>query len=235
MASDERLVGLIRAGHPAAFEALYERYHHPVLSYCRHMLSDQAEAEDVVQHAFLAAWRDLMRSEKPIQLRAWLFAIARNRCLTVLRARREHRAEEVEELATEGLASIVQRRQDLRDLVSDLRRLPEDQRVAIVLAEIEALGHAEIAEVLGVPKLKVKALVFQARESLINTRTARETDCVEIRRQLATEHGGGLRRGHLRRHLRDCSGCREFRAEIQGQRQQFVPAMPAAGSGGAPR
>ena len=113
----------------------------------------------------------------------------------------------------DGLAAIVQRRQDLRDLVSDLRRLPDDQRSALVLAEIDALSHAEIAEVLDVPRPKVKALVFQARESLVATRTARETDCAEIRQQLSTGRGAALRRRNLRRHLRQCSGCREYGAE----------------------
>ena len=68
---------------------------------------------------------------------------------------------------------------------------------------------------LDVPRPKVKALVFQARESLLANRTARETDCAEIRRQLATERGAALRRGNLRRHLHDCSGCREYRAHVR--------------------
>jgi RNA polymerase sigma factor (sigma-70 family) len=233
LASDERLVALVRCRHPAAFEVLYERYHHRVLSFCRHVLGDAAEAEDVGQHTFLAAWNDLTRSDKPIQLRAWLFTIARNRCLTVLRGRRERPTDDLQETATEGLATIVQRRQDLRDLVTDLRGLPDEQRTALVLAEIDALGHNEIAQVLGVPRPKVKALVFQARESLLATRTARETDCTEIRRQLATERGGGLRRSILRRHLRECSGCRAYPTQAGGAHSIGTASRPS-GPGGAP-
>jgi predicted anti-sigma-YlaC factor YlaD len=67
----------------------------------------------------------------------------------------------------------------------------------------------------------VKALVFQARESLIAMRVARETDCSVIREQLATLRGGALRRGNLRRHLGDCPACREFRDQLAHRRDQL--------------
>ncbi len=220
-ATDGRLVALVRAGHPAAFEALYERYHRPVLALCLQLLGDRTEAEDVVQHTFLAAWGDLVRRERPIHLRAWLFTIARNRCLSLLRARREHPVVRLGELASEGPAVILERRQDLRNLVADLRRLPDDQRRALVLAEFDARSHAEIARALDVPRPKVKALVFQARESLLATRLARETACEEIRRQLAVARGAALRRATLRRHLRDCASCRQYRALVDRRDRQL--------------
>jgi RNA polymerase sigma factor (sigma-70 family) len=228
VASDARLVGLIREGRSAAFEAAYDRHHRGILSFCRHMLGDADEAEDAVQHTFMAAYNDLISSEKPIHLRAWLFTIARNRCYSILRARREQPQAEIEETPTEGLAAQVQRRQDLRDLVSDLQRLPDEQRAALVLAELDAMSHAEISEVLGVPRDKVKALVFQARESLVASRTARDTACAEIRQQLAAGRGASLRRANLRRHLRECDGCRDFRTQIERQRKQFAVLLPVA-------
>jgi RNA polymerase sigma factor (sigma-70 family) len=226
LASDARLVGLVREGRDAAFEAIYDRHHRPILSFCRHMLGDADEAEDAVQHTFMAAYTDLLTSDKPIHLRAWLFTIARNRCYTILRSRREHPTAELEEAATEGLAAEVQRRQDLRDLVNDMRRLPEEQRAALVLAELDALSHTDIAEVLGVPREKVKALVFQARESLLASRNARDTACSEIREQLACGRGATLRRANLRRHLRECDGCRAYRAQVDRQRKQFAVLLP---------
>jgi RNA polymerase sigma factor (sigma-70 family) len=212
-ATDARLVALVRAGDGAAFEALYERYHPPMLAFCGRMLGDRMEAEDVVQHTFLAAWGDLMRSDKPIRLGPWLFTIARNRSLSILRERQDHPcARLADEADADGPPSIFQRRQELRDVVADLRGLPPAQRSALVLAEIDARSHAEIAAVLDVPPPKVRALVFQARESLLANRTARETDCEDIRRLLSTARGAALRRRNLRRHLRQCSGCREYRA-----------------------
>jgi RNA polymerase sigma factor (sigma-70 family) len=220
------LVALVRQGWPAAFEAVYNRHQRGILSFCRHVLSDPDEAEDAVQHTFLAAYNDLIASDKPIHLRAWLFTIARNRCYSILRARREQPAADLDEPVTEGLATQVQRRQDLRDLVVDLRSLPDEQRAALVLAELDALSHEEIGEALGVPREKVKALVFQARESLVASRTARETACADIREQLSNGRGGALRRANLRRHLRDCSGCRDFRRQVERQRRQIAALLP---------
>jgi RNA polymerase sigma factor (sigma-70 family) len=227
LASDARLVALIREGRRLAFEVAYDRHQRSILSFCRHVLGDPQEAEDAVQHTFLAAYNDLISSDKPIQLKAWLFAIARNRCYSVLRARREHPAADLsEETATEGLATQVQRRQDLRDLVLDMRRLPGEQRAALVLAELDALSHEQIGVALGVPREKVKALVFQARESLVASRVARETDCAVIRAQLANLRGGALRRANLRRHLRECPGCRDFRHQVERQRRQLAVLLP---------
>src|SRR3712207_9195455 len=89
---DEELVRLIRAGDQSAFEVVFDRHHRGILSFCRHMLGSREEAEDAVQHTFAAAYRDLAASSKPIQLKAWLYTIARNRSLSLLRARREERA-----------------------------------------------------------------------------------------------------------------------------------------------
>jgi RNA polymerase sigma factor (sigma-70 family) len=227
-ARDERLVALVRQGERAAFEAIYDRYHRPILSFCRHMLADQEEAADAVQHTFMAAYTSITTSTKPLLLRAWLFTIARNRCYSVLRSRREQPAGELVEPATEGLAAEVQRREDLRELLVDMRDLPDDQRAALVLAELGALEHGEIATTLGVPAPKVKALVFQARESLIASRSARDTDCIEIRRELANARGAALRRANLRRHLRQCRGCREYRQAVQHQRRSLAAILPVA-------
>src|SRR5215211_1085555 len=204
LASDERLVEYVRAGSEPAFEAVFDRHHRGILAFCRHMLGSADEAEDAVQHTFMAAYRSLGASSRPIQLRPWLYTIARNRCLSVLRARRE----------------------DLRDLLRDVGELPDDQRAALVLAEVGGVSHDEIAQVLDVPREKVKALVFQARSSLLASRKARETSCEDIRVQLAELRGGALRRNTLRRHLRTCAGCREFRAALQDQRKMLALALP---------
>ena len=232
LAGDDRLVALIRAGNDAAFEVVYDRYHRQLLSFCRHMLARADEAEDAVQQTFISAHADLGRSERTIALRAWLFTIARNRCLSILRARRETATLEEVEPETRGLAAEVQQREDLRTMLDDISRLPDDQRAALVLAELGDPDHGDIAAVVGCPKEKVKALVFQARSSLALSRQARDTPCEEIREQIATLRGGALRRTALRRHLRGCSGCREFRDEVRRQRSAMavlLPVVPAAG------
>ena len=231
LASDERLVELLRErGSEAAFEALYTRHHRGVLSFCRHMVGSVEEAEDALQHTFLAAYRDIVGSRKQIQVRPWLYAIARNRCITVLRARREQAGAMVVEPSTELLSVEVERRHDLRALLGDLAGLPDDQRAALVLAELGDMSHEEIGQALDCPREKVKALVFQARSSLISSREARDASCTEIREQLANLRGGALRRNLLRRHLRECAGCRDFRDNVTEQRRELALILPVAPS-----
>ena len=209
LASDERLVELVRGGE-AAFEAVYDRHHRGILAFCRHMLSSPEEAEDAVQHTFMAAYRHLAGGDAEIQLRPWLYTIARNRCLSCCApaasarstsSRAGHRVPVRRGPAAPGRARGARRRRRAARGPARRARARRDRRVS----------HDEIAMVLGVPRQKVKALVFQARTSLIASRTARETPCDEIRAQLANLRGGALRRTTLHRHLRECPGCRAFR------------------------
>jgi RNA polymerase sigma factor (sigma-70 family) len=226
----------VRAGDDRAFELIFDRYHRGLLAFCAHMLGNRDEAEDALQHSFMAAYRAMRATDGAIRLKAWLYTIARNRCLSVLRARREQVAFDETRAATDGLAADVDRRAELRGLLADLERLPEEQRAALVLFELGDHGHDEIAEILGVRREKVKALVFQARESLASWRRARETPCAEIREQLATLRGAALKRATLRRHVARCESCQEFEAEVRQQRKALaavLPIVPTAGLKGA--
>jgi RNA polymerase sigma factor (sigma-70 family) len=226
VASDEKLVAAVRQGSQPAFEVLYDRHHRGILSFCRHMLGSREEAEDALQHTYMAAYKALLASDKDIQLKAWLYTIARNRCLSVLRARREHPSDEIEIASFHGLAAEVEQKVELQDMLRDLAELPEDQRAALVLSEIGDLGHDEIGDVLDVPKDKVKALVFQARSSLQQSREARDTSCEDIREMLATLSGGALRRTTIRRHVKECAGCQAFEADVKRQRRAMAAVLP---------
>ena len=151
--SDERLAALVAKGDATAFEAIYDRHHAALLAFCRHMLGNREDGEDALQQAFVRAHRSLADGRLPDAVRPWLFAIARNRCLTVLAARREAGVplEDVEP-GFDGLADEVQQRAELRELVGDLAGLPDDQRGALVLAELGDLSHPEIAQVIGCPR-----------------------------------------------------------------------------------
>jgi RNA polymerase sigma factor (sigma-70 family) len=228
-ASDERLVARLRAGDDAAFEVIYDRHHRDLLAFCRHMLGSREEAEDALQLVFLSMHRHLRTDDRPVRVKPWLYAVARNRCLSVLRARREAVAlDDVREPSTDGLlvAAEVERRQDLKDMLADLRHLPDEQRAALLLCELGGLSHDDVAEVLEVRRAKVKALVFQAREALMTARSAREADCHEIREQLATLRGAALRRSTLRRHVATCPGCAAFKAEVKRQRSALALLLP---------
>ena len=227
--SDERLLEQVRNGSERAFDVLYHRHHRSVLAVCRHMLGSHHEAEDAVQHTFLAAYRGLMRSDTPIELRPWLYAIARNRCVSMLRARRERPVDAVPERLTEHLATEVERREDLRSVLTDLAQLPDDQRAALLLTELDGVSHAEIGRILGCRRERVKALVFQARSSLLDDRVARHAPCEEIRKELGCLSGvAALRRSVLRRHLRECASCRDFHEAARRQRRFLAFAVPIA-------
>src|SRR3954468_7392258 len=229
---DEALVELVCAGHEAAFEAIYDRHHRGLLAFCRHMVGSREEGEDALQHTFAAAYRALTGGgERPRDLKPWLYAIARNRCISVLRARRPDEAgpaydEESDAPVADGLADAVQRRDDLRDLVAEIHRLPDDQRAALVLFELGDHSHAEIAAVLSIDRAKVKALVFQAREGLLRARTARDTPCAEIRRHLSSRTRVMPRRGVVRGHLDRCPACAAYDLEVRRQRSALALALP---------
>ena len=226
--ADSELLARVRSGDDSAFEALYDAYHRRLLAFCQHMLGSREEAEDVLQHTFLAAYRSLRAGCEVLELKPWLYTIARNRCLSVMRARREEVELDEGAPATEGLSAEVDRRADLRMLVRDVQRLPPDQRAALVLFEVGDHSHKEIAAVLGVRREKVKALVFQAREALTGWRTARETPCAHVREELATVRGRALGRATIRRHVELCSGCADYEAAVRSQRAALAIALPVA-------
>jgi len=234
LSRDARLVARVRRGDKSAFEALHARHQPAVLAFCRHLTGNVEDAEDAVQHTFLAAYRRIVDSPDALELRPWLFAVARNRSLSLLRTRRESVVADPDAATAtlDGLAVEVERRQELRDLVDDMSRLPESQRAALVLSQLDALSYREIGSVLEVPPEKVKALVFQARSSLASTREAREAPCFEIRSEIATARGAGLRRRLLRRHVGQCDGCREFEVTVMRQRRDLAILLPVAPSAG---
>ena len=224
--SDERLAIEAKSGDRTAFEVIYDRHHRGLLALCRHMLGSREDAEDALQQTFASAFRALPSNRQPAQIKPWLYAIARNRCLTTLRAYRETPVGEVERDPTAGLSEEVERRTELRELLADLDHLPERQKTALILSEVGDLDHSQIAQVLECETKQVKALIFQARSALIEDRRAREIPCAEIREQLATASAGALRRSFLRRHVRVCPGCADFRDEVRRQRGMLAVALP---------
>jgi RNA polymerase sigma factor (sigma-70 family) len=233
--SDAVLVRRMRHGDEGAFETIFQRHQAPLLSYCRHTLGNQDEAEDALQQAFIKAHQALLHGTAPRELRPWLYTIARNCCLSAITARRGWLG--IESLddhtpALAGLSDQVHQREDLRELVAGIGRLPEDQRSALLLAELDDLSHQAIATIVGCEVSKVKALIYQARSALIADRDALGTPCQDIREQLSVARGGELRRGPLRRHLKLCVGCRDFQLAVGAQRQSLgavLPVLPSAG------
>jgi RNA polymerase sigma factor (sigma-70 family) len=171
---DARLVELVRAGDDGAYEALADRHLPVLLSFSRHMLGSREEAEDAVRHT-MAEFRDLARAGKPIDVRPCLFTIAWKRCLSILRARIAVAPEPAPPPSLDRLAVAVERHEEARVLLAGLARLPDDQRAALLLAELAAFDQADIAAVLGRPPHEAKTLLYQARTALTEASTRTNT------------------------------------------------------------
>src|SRR3954451_16226460 len=166
--TDERLVALTRDGHDAAFEVLVERYEKRLQIFCRNMLRSSEDARDVVQDVFANAHRAMLRDERPIHVKAWLYRIARNRCLNYLRRPQPEGVDSMDvfEGAAASAAETAGAREDLQELVGDVQTLPETQRTALVLREMEALSYEQISVVMEKTVPAVKSLLVRARVTL---------------------------------------------------------------------
>ena len=188
---DERLVAMIRDGHDRAFEVLFDRYQSRLLAFCRHMVHSPQDAEDVLQEVFAAAHAAMLADNRPINARPWLYRIARNRCLNHLRKPTADGVDSMDVHPHENGATTferVQGREELRAIVSDVSELPETQRTALVLREIDDLNYSDIALAMGTSLPAVKSLLVRARMSLAEASEARVLTCDEVR--LAARRGG---------------------------------------------
>jgi RNA polymerase sigma factor (sigma-70 family) len=164
--SDERLVDLVRAGSDPAFEAIVERYRRALMRYVSRLLPPE-RAEDVVQQAFVKAYEAMHRDAAELNLRPWLYRIAHNGAVNVLRDRALGHAELDERFdGVERPDQALERTLGLRDLVVAVQALPERQRNAILLRELEGRSYGEIATALGVTDGAVRQLLNRARNSL---------------------------------------------------------------------
>ncbi len=163
--ADEELVVALRSGEIAAFDLLYQRYHRRLYGYIRRILRDPCAAEDLFQDVFLTVLRD--RTYRPTEGRfsAWLFKVARNRCLAEVRKQQTRRglAEEVR-LRWQPSPSPSPERVvgDNSRVHAAMTALPETQRQLILLKQIGELTYREIAGLLGVAEGTIKSRLHAA-------------------------------------------------------------------------
>src|SRR3954449_10841219 len=164
--SDDRLVDLVREGNERAFEAVVHRYRGPLLRYCSRFLSP-VRAEDAVQQAFVNAYAALRDGDAEIQLRPWLYRIAHNAALNVLRSAGVETVPVDEQIdGVETPPQAFERGERFRTVVAAVRDLPERQRDALVLQALEGRSYDEIAVELGVTGGAVRQLLNRARTTL---------------------------------------------------------------------
>jgi RNA polymerase sigma factor (sigma-70 family) len=164
--SDERLVQLARGGNERAFEAIVHRHRRALLRHCARVLP-APRAEDAVQQTFVKAHTALRDGDAEIQLRPWLYKIARNTSLNLLRENgwtHEPLDERID--GVERPPEAFERRERFRATIGALQRLPRRQRDAIVLRELEGRSYDEIARTLTVSDGAVRQLINRARTTL---------------------------------------------------------------------
>ncbi len=230
--SDERLIALTRRGHHAAFETLFGRYQSRLLAFCRHMLSSREDAEDVLQEVFAAAFNAVLADDRPINVRPWLYRIARNRSLNHLRRSSATGVDSMDvHFADHGLSTgdKVLRRESFRELVADVHDLPETQRTALLLREIDALSYDQIAQAMETTVPSVKSLLVRARISLAEAAEARKMSCEEVRLELGEAAEGLVKLGTpARRHVRSCDRCSFFKRQLRQNNKALAAVMPVA-------
>src|SRR3954452_1958094 len=182
--TDEQLIALTRKGQHGAFEPLVQRYQSRLLAFCRHMLNSTEDAEDVLQEVFAASFNAMLADARAINARAWLYRIARNRCLNHLRRPTSAGQDSMDVFETDGgatTADTVYKREEFRQIVADVQDLPETQRTALLLREIAALSYEDISQAMATTVPSVKSLPVRARVSLAEAAEARLLTCDEVR------------------------------------------------------
>jgi RNA polymerase sigma factor (sigma-70 family) len=223
---DTRLARLVAQGDRRALETIYRRHHQELYRYCRAILGDPHDAEDALQATMAKVAAALPGETREISLRPWLFRIAHNESISILRTRRPTAELDQE---TPGHADVelqAENRDRLRQLVRDLDRLPDRQRGALVMRELSDLTFDDLGAALGISPAAAKQAVYEARVALHEMSAGREMDCGSVRLAISDGDRRRLRGRRFRAHLRDCDGCAGFAAAIDRRRSDLAALAP---------
>jgi RNA polymerase sigma factor (sigma-70 family) len=231
---DEALARLVERGEERVFAALFDRYHQTLYRYSRSIVRSDADAEDVVQAVFASAFVALRDRRRDAPLKPWLFRIAHNESISVLRRRRPD-AELTDGIVADTLPveDTALQRERLARLVDDVLQLPERQRAALVMRELNGLSHEEIAVALECSAGAAKQTIFEARRALAELEEGRVMSCDEICRKISDGDRRALRGRKVRAHLAACAPCAAFADAIPARTADLRALAPALPSGGA--
>ncbi|MEW6511699.1 MAG: sigma-70 family RNA polymerase sigma factor [Bacteroidota bacterium] len=164
---DQQLLAQVRSGDARAFAALYERYKARLYGFCVRLLADDSLAQDAVQETFLKLRHEAGHITEPRALRSWLYRVARNEALMLLRGRRNGNTADPDLIPDSETPQMALERKDVGEaLRTALAALKTEYREVIVLRELDGLSYAEIAEITGDTESSVKSRLFKARRAL---------------------------------------------------------------------
>lgn len=165
-------LGIDYADPVAALNQLHELFASRLLAYTMTMLRNREDAEDAVQTTFMNVYNSLVDGRVPRQESSWLFRIARNVCLNRIRTHQRKPAgtlDGIDVASTRGVEEQMDQHLHAVALRSAIERLPEQQRKAIVLRELQGASYAEIADALHTTQGAVESLIFRARRQLASS------------------------------------------------------------------
>ena len=225
--SDDALSAIAARGDRGAFGAVYERHHQALYRYCHSIVGHHEDAFDAVHNTMLKAWEALLGGGPNAPLRPWLFRVAHNEAITVLRRRRLHgELDDVHTAAPQPVEETLDTRERLARLRADLKAMPERQRSALLLRELCGLGHDEIAAVLDVSPATARQTIYEARVALHEAEAGRALACAIVRRTLS-DGDGRVRRGRkMRSHLRGCRDCASFDEALRRRPSELAALTP---------
>jgi RNA polymerase sigma-70 factor (ECF subfamily) len=158
------LVDAARAGDVDAFAVLVRRHQDAVYRVALRVLGSRSDAEDAAQDTFVQAWRGLERFRAESMVSTWLYRIVTNRCLNVLAARRPSEALNWDVMsADDDPAYVAEQRERFAAVTGAVAGLPDEQRIALVLREVEGLSYEQIGDVLDLSLAAVKGRIHRAR------------------------------------------------------------------------
>jgi RNA polymerase sigma-70 factor (ECF subfamily) len=194
MTSDEELVARATAGDHDAFAQLVTRWERPIYALAYRTLRREEEARDVVQDAFLRAYRGLKGFKGEAKFSSWLYRITLNLCRDWMRKERRAPVAQVPEgtdpldladqqaAPTESVEDLVARREMSAAVQLAMAELPEEQRTAIMLKEYHGLTFQEIAEMLDCPLSTVKTRLYQGLSVLRRRLERQQAETTRLRR-----------------------------------------------------
>ena len=172
---DELLIRRAQAGDPEAFERLMTPLEGLIWRICWHYTGSREASEDCGQEAMVKIWRNLKGYRADCAFESWVYRIAANCCMDYLRRKKRDRSESIEPLREQGFdppdpaagtEETVLAAEELRQLREAISQLPEDQREALMLTQLEGMPYEEVAVMTGVSQGTVKSRVNRAKARL---------------------------------------------------------------------